>query len=276
MSAEARQWARSVRNLERSDRLVLYNLADECRRGQCRVWKAGDGAGGPGGVGAIAIEEELDRRTVQRALRRLEERKLVSIENAGGGFRITTTYVLNMHDNSGVMPLFAESETAAFTTPNSGMVSRNSGVVSRNSGVVPPSPVIPKSTGKGTGSQNRASVALERVPVEVVPASTPNGVGESDPPHFRDFWKLYPRKSARGEAVKAFRRAVKKDQVDLIASGLAMWAEHWEAEDTEERYIPYPATWLNQARYLDTPPTRRQSQTEREIARFLAAHEDRP
>jgi hypothetical protein len=41
---------------------------------------------------------------------------------------------------------------------------------------------------------------------------------------------------------------------------VAGWASYWQAEGTDQRFIPYPTTWLNQARYLDQPPATRASE----------------
>jgi hypothetical protein len=78
-----------------------------------------------------------------------------------------------------------------------------------------------------------------------------------EPAGFRDFWTAYPRKVARGRAEAAYRQAVKKDGPVIIAVGLASWAGFWSVESTEEKFIPHPTTFLNQARYLDRPPAAR-------------------
>ncbi len=45
-----------------------------------------------------------------------------------------------------------------------------------------------------------------------------------------------------------------------IADGLARWCDFWAADRTDDQYIPHPATFLNQARYLDDPPQGRRSE----------------
>jgi hypothetical protein len=104
--------------------------------------------------------------------------------------------------------------------------------------------------------------SLDRVTPEVLPAVAPHGAVQrdlsvSDDERFRIFWRDYPRKIARAEAAKSFARSVKRDGADVIAAGLAAWTRSWQADGTEERYIPHPTTWLNQSRYLDTPPAPR-------------------
>ena len=78
---------------------------------------------------------------------------------------------------------------------------------------------------------------------------------------FQCFYGPYPRKIGKGAAEKAFPKAV-KDLMD--ESGMNEIQAHTfladKAEDYAEavngqdpRYIPHPATWLNQKRYHDDP-----------------------
>lgn len=63
---------------------------------------------------------------------------------------------------------------------------------------------------------------------------------------FEDFWSLYPRKVAKKDADKAWKRltpAEREKAVEAIPKHAAMW------EDPS--FIPYPATWLNGARWED-------------------------
>jgi hypothetical protein len=67
--------------------------------------------------------------------------------------------------------------------------------------------------------------------------------------HFADFWQAYPRKVGRGAAEKAFSAAIAKGASAAdIAAGLnrQTWPE-------DPRFVPHPATWLNQARWQDDP-----------------------
>ena len=69
---------------------------------------------------------------------------------------------------------------------------------------------------------------------------------------FETFWKAYPRKTAKGEARKAW---AKLDPVGgLLESIMAAVAaqsnsRQWLADNG--RFIPHPATWLNNARWED-------------------------
>lgn len=69
---------------------------------------------------------------------------------------------------------------------------------------------------------------------------------------FDQFWKAYPRKVAKPEAMKAFVR-IKPDAelMQQIMSALerAKASRDWQKDDGQ--FIPYPSTWLNQARWED-------------------------
>jgi len=70
---------------------------------------------------------------------------------------------------------------------------------------------------------------------------------------FDEFWKSYPKKQARKDALKAWKALVTPD-LEAILSGLeqAVGSESWQKE--EGKYIPLPATWLRGARWEDEPP----------------------
>ena len=86
-----------------------------------------------------------------------------------------------------------------------------------------------------------------------------NGNGHD---HFEDFWIAFPEKRAKAAARKAFARALKRATVQQIAEGLQRY------RDTKPEDVSwcYPATWLNQDRWLDEPappvPKRKSPQKE--------------
>lgn len=74
---------------------------------------------------------------------------------------------------------------------------------------------------------------------------------------FKEFWEAYRlhRPPGKQKALTAYRRAVKRDGAEAIRSGLAVWIDYWIAAKTEERFIPWASTFLNDGRYLDPPTT---------------------
>lgn len=64
---------------------------------------------------------------------------------------------------------------------------------------------------------------------------------------FESFWSDYPRRIAKANAKKSFERALKKATFDEIMRGVF----RSEALKNDPKYIPHPATWLNQERWTD-------------------------
>ena len=70
--------------------------------------------------------------------------------------------------------------------------------------------------------------------------------------YFEDFWYFYPKKVGKDAAIKAWNK-VKPDI--LLVSDALKWqkeSKQWQAEDG--KYIPNPATYLNQGRWKDEAP----------------------
>ena len=67
---------------------------------------------------------------------------------------------------------------------------------------------------------------------------------------FETFWSMYPRKIAKGAALKAWLKLTPLDQ-QLAIDALPNHVKHWELKQTEKEYICYPATWLNGWRWMD-------------------------
>ena len=71
---------------------------------------------------------------------------------------------------------------------------------------------------------------------------------------FAVFWEKYPKKAGKGAAEKAWKRldpSAGLFERILEALGRAMRCEQWNRDSG--RFIPNPATWLNQRRWEDEP-----------------------
>lgn len=73
---------------------------------------------------------------------------------------------------------------------------------------------------------------------------------------FDRFWKLYPVKKAKQAALKAWKK-INPDETLLQTILSAVEAQKkWDSWTKENgKYIPYPATWLNQGRWEDEDAT---------------------
>jgi uncharacterized protein YdaU (DUF1376 family) len=69
---------------------------------------------------------------------------------------------------------------------------------------------------------------------------------------FEQFWSEYPRKTAKGGAEKAWLKAIGQTDAETILAGLRS-----AKFSSDPQYVPHPATWLNQRRWEDGPPTRK-------------------
>ena len=95
----------------------------------------------------------------------------------------------------------------------------------------------PPTTG---GTQNKTS------------GTRPVTTSPSKPDGFDDWWDLYPRKTHRAEAERAYRRAVEERHA---TSALLLTALHGQVQHLAKdlRYCPHPATWINRGDWQDTP-----------------------
>jgi len=66
-----------------------------------------------------------------------------------------------------------------------------------------------------------------------------------------DIYSSYPRKVARGDALKAINRALKKVGAKELMEKVRTYASmiQWK----ERQFIPHCSTWMNQERWLDDP-----------------------
>lgn len=81
-----------------------------------------------------------------------------------------------------------------------------------------------------------------------------DGTGED----FEQFWSLYPRKTGKGAARKAWEKVSQNGLPawPILEASLRAHLESTQWEKDDGQYIPHPDTWLNQERWHDTPQRR--------------------
>lgn len=83
------------------------------------------------------------------------------------------------------------------------------------------------------------------------PSSKDDGYSQE----FLEFWKLYPRKTGKGGAYKAWKK-IKEPKTTLTKIQIALiWQkklDQWIRDNGQ--YIPHPSTYLNQRRWEDEKP----------------------
>ena len=68
---------------------------------------------------------------------------------------------------------------------------------------------------------------------------------------FKLFWDAYPKKVGKQAAVKSFTKALKQTDVDTMLKAIDTQKQSDQWRRDNGRYIPNPATWLNQGRWED-------------------------
>ena len=66
------------------------------------------------------------------------------------------------------------------------------------------------------------------------------------------FWKQYPKRVGKGEAEKSWRKSNCESNTETILDALQKQLEFLLRDGG--KFVPNPATWLNQKRWEDDPP----------------------
>lgn len=101
-------------------------------------------------------------------------------------------------------------------------------------------------------SPNTEPITQKPEAINQNPPKSPNGDGE--PEGFAEFYAAYPRHSGRGQALRAYRAALKKTDAATILAAAKRYRAQREGQDAQ--FTAFPATWLNGERWADeTLPT---------------------
>ena len=71
--------------------------------------------------------------------------------------------------------------------------------------------------------------------------------------YFDDFWYKYPKKVGKVDAIKSWNKM--KPDILLVIDALNWQIETKQWQQEGGKYIPNPATYLNQGRWMDEAPT---------------------
>ena len=123
-------------------------------------------------------------------------------------------------------------------------------------GTVPP---IQYSTGQDSTGQDTTVQGQDRKTLPSPPASGGTGAGaepDAQERRFEQFWAIYPKKQGKGDALKVWKR-LKPDKAlfeQILESVKAHASRNPQWKRDGGQYIPNPATWLRQTRWLDEIP----------------------
>jgi hypothetical protein len=97
----------------------------------------------------------------------------------------------------------------------------------------------PDTVKPASGKQDtKNTITKEQQPIKNKQENTDTG--------FDKFWEIYPKKIAKADALKAWKKAIKTKTADELLKVTKAYAESKLPDIT---YIPYPASWLNKGLY---------------------------
>jgi len=73
---------------------------------------------------------------------------------------------------------------------------------------------------------------------------------------FEEFWKVYPRPVNKYQTYTKWKNVVKEVTPKKLLVLTIRFAEKTQRDNTEEKYICHPSTWLNQRRYEEFVKTK--------------------
>ena len=277
MSLEAMKWAIKEAPLEANasqarNRLVLISLADRYNNDTGVAWPS---------IATIAEDLNMSRNTVQKALTSLEETGLIRrasphwVAHLKEQYR-PTVWTLNLamrrerkvakRDNftdEALSPEVTRGKDVLASRGQDLLISRDQDVlVARDQHVL-------SQTQRGTQSRNQSepktnmlipdgksvtpsnSTEVSQPGKDTTQASEKKTPAEKYPTEFLEWYAIYPRKKAKGDALKAYRQALKEIDHDELVEKTRKFARYVEQTQEPAKFVPYPATWLRASQWDD-------------------------
>lgn len=199
-------------------------------------------------VGTLAELTGIDRRDVQRTIRRLEDSGWVRLE-AGGGRASTSRYRLWTAPPADAAKRAGDS-TAGELPQNAGELPART-YQNMKGNIDNPSCASPEARAIESGDASSGVLQGEaQTPTESKPKASGSEAAQMG--DFAVFWDVYPRRRGKADALKAWK-ALKPDAelVERILASVerARASPDWRKEGG--KFIPYPATWLRRHGWED-------------------------
>ena len=256
MSLKAMIWVMEDAPVENHAELaILYALADRANDDGTAAWPT---------QAWLAERARCSGRTVRRHLAALEERgvirrgdqRLVMWERSD---RRPIVWDLNMslaRQRSDKSPSAAGQNGPPPAAGQNGRADK-SGTNGRTNQVERPDTAVsykPSTTIHRTvltPSSPPATPAVAANNVDVAHATSSETIKDGYPPEFETWWMIYPRKTGKRAAYKAWQQALKRVSADVLSVKTDAFAQLVRSERRETRFIPHGATWLNRDGWLD-------------------------
>lgn len=237
MSVQATSWVWEHSTAQGTVLLVALAMADAANR---------EGGSSYQSVATVAAMVRVSERTVQRALRWLEEAGEIEVEAEAGRHRATSYRFPRMSDpwvtSASPMESWVTSGASGVTPVTLGVTSG----VARGDTAMSPEPKTPKNPTTPAPLAQREELTLVEEPEKRTGADTHS---------FSEFWSLYPGPRKREKTGCASLWARLSDQertLAMVALRLDAGSRDWHKDGGQ--YIPAPLVWLRRKRWLDDLP----------------------
>lgn len=213
---------KALRSFTRSATILVYlelaSMADD--EGRC--WPS---------LTHLSDKCDRSRSSVKRAVVELESRGLVTV-TSGKGCKSTSLYQLQRMGPA--MSLFEKLNGSSHEPPMGPAMHANGASHEPSNGSI----AEPLNENHRNENQERDSLNEKKSAARAACSSV----------LFDDFWKVYPRKAAKEDARKAFRKAIESESAEAIIGAATEFAGSPKGQGD---YCPYPATWLRRKSWLD-------------------------
>jgi DNA-binding transcriptional ArsR family regulator len=255
-------------SLPTGEKMVLLVLADHANDDGSDSWP---------GIATIARKASMSERTVQRHLGALQDAGLITITRQGGGNKKTrddrrpNRYDIDLKAVYGVTICHSDKQDGVTNEPVRGDNRDVTGCHLGRHGVTAVSPypslepslleppLLEPPENKHAREATTPSSALALVEI----------VADDD---FSHFWSKYPRRTQKETAIKRWANMPRRDRLAALEA-LPTHIQRWQMNNTEEQFIPHPATWLHQKRWQDeirlTPSTPQLDKSQQVLKRAM-------
>ena len=179
----------------------------------------------------IARDARCSERQVRRALDELEELGMVErMRRTNKSGRASNGYVLYHHGKLTEGEEFEREVTAREAATSEEVTAREAA---------------------GNGLERQSAPYIEEEPLKKNPYPySPQPANELESA-FSTFWNIYPRRAGKQAALKAFVKAAESAGSEVVLAGARRFRD--DPNLPEPKFVPHPATWLNQGRWEDDP-----------------------
>jgi hypothetical protein len=95
---------------------------------------------------------------------------------------------------------------------------------------------------------DKCQASIEEIRLDKVSLEESNNVREESPTDFDLFWKAYPKKVAKDDAIKMWKNKKNKPSIEIILQAVERYKQ---SQNVLDGYVSNPATWINKGRWSD-------------------------